>query len=82
MLTEIEKNLGYPLPLDKFFRSPDDLRLWHDSHNGCQLLRSQNSPPIVTGVMWSTTVAVRPQELQVGCLAMNPTRALLHAVDQ
>jgi len=51
MLTETEKNFVHPLPLDKFFRSPDDLRLWHDSHNDCQLLRSQNSPPIVTGVM-------------------------------
>jgi len=51
MRTETVKIFTYPLGVWIFFRSPDDFLLWHFSHNGCQLSRSQNSPPIVTGVM-------------------------------
>jgi len=58
------------------------LALWHRVHMGCQLLRSQNSPPNRTGWIWSTTDAGRPQSTHSGWLRIYALRALRQNLDQ
>jgi len=79
MLLLLPMVFAYPYPS---CASRPDLALWHLSHMLCQLLLSQNSPPSLTGWMWSTTLASLSHTTHVGCFLMYASRARRHAPDQ